>query len=99
MLPGGEKMNLRDFYFHFKPKNTIRLVINNNNKNLDFKELIFNFREHDIQVYNYLARIYGSCMFIDKIEISIYFELTTIEVSCNNIDYNHILSFLESNGC
>lgn len=88
-------LNLRDFNFNFKPKNTIRLIINN--KNLDFKELIF--REHDNQVYNYLARIYGSCMFIDKIEISMFNELTTIEVSCNNIDYNHILSFLEGMGC
>lgn len=92
-------MNLRDFNFNFKPKNTIRLIINNNNKNLDFKELIFNFREHDNHVYNYLARIYGSCMFIDKIEISMFNELTTIEVSCDNIDYNHILSFLEGMGC
>lgn len=90
-------MNLRDFNFNFKPKNTIRLIINNN-KNLD-KELIFNFRECDNQVYNYLAKIYGSCMFIDKIEISMFNELTTIEVSCNNIDYNHIISFLEHMGC
>ena len=98
-------MNLRDFNFNFKPKNTIRLIINNNNKNLDFKEIIFNFREHDNQgehdnqVYNYLAKIYGSCMFIDKIEISMFTELTTIEVSCNNIDYNHISSFLDYMGC
>ena len=91
-------MNLRDFNFNFKPKNTIRLIINNNNKNLD-KELIFNFREYDNQVYNYLAKIYGSCMFIDKIEISMFNELTTIEVSCNNIDYNHIISFLDHAGC
>lgn len=91
-------MNLRDFNFNFKPKNTIRLIINGE-KNLDFKELIFNFREHDNQVYNYLARIYGSCMCIDKIEISMFNELTTIEVSCNNIDYNHILSFLDGMGC
>lgn len=90
-------MNLRDFNFNFKPKNTIRLIINNN-KNLD-KELIFNFREYDNQVYNYLAKIYGSCMFIDKIEISMFNELTTIEVSCNNIDYNHIISFLDHMGC
>ena len=90
-------MNLRDFNFNFKPKNTIRLIINRE-KNLDFKELIFNFREHENEVYNYLARIYGSCMFIDKIEI-FFFELTTIEVSCNNIDYDHILSFLEHMGC
>lgn len=90
-------MNLRDFNFNFKPKNTIRLIINN--KNLDFKELIFNFREHDNNMYNYLARIYGSCMFIDKIEISMFSELTTIEVSCDNIDYNHILSYLEGMGC
>lgn len=91
-------MNLRDFNFNFKPKNTIRLIINGK-KFLDFKELIFNFREHENEVYNYLARIYGSCMFIDKIEISMFNELTTIEVSCNNIDYNHILSFLEGRGC
>lgn len=91
-------MNLRDFNFNFKPKNTIRLIINYK-KNLDFKELIFNFREHENEVYNYLAKIYGSCMFIDKIEISMFNELTTIEVSCNNIDYNHILSFLEGMGC
>lgn len=91
-------MNLRDFNFNFKPKNTIRLIISSK-KNLDFKELIFNFREHENEVYNYLARIYGSCMFIDKIEISMFNELTTIEVSCNNIDYNHILSFLEGRGC
>lgn len=91
-------MNLRDFNFNFKPKNTIRLIINCE-KNLDFKELIFNFREHENEVYNYLARIYGSCMFIDKIEISMFNELTTIEVSCNNIDYNHILSFLAGMGC
>lgn len=90
-------MNLRDFNFNFKPKNTIRLIINRE-KNLDFKELIFNFREHENEVYNYLARIYGSGMFIDKIEI-FFFELTTIEVSCNNIDYDHILSFLEHMGC
>lgn len=90
-------MNLRDFNFNFKPKNTIRLIINRE-KNLDFKELIFNFREHENEVYNYLARIYGSCMFIDKIEI-FFFELTTIEVSCNNIDYDHILSFLDHMGC
>lgn len=91
-------MNLRDFNFNFKPKNTIRLIINCK-KNLDFKELIFKFREHDNQVYNYLARIYGSFMFIDKIEISMFSELTTIEVSCDNIDYNHILSYLEGMGC
>lgn len=91
-------MNLRDFNFNFKPKNTIRLIINNNNKNLD-KELIFNFREYDNQVYNYLTKIYGSSMFIDKIEISMFNELTTIEVSCNNIDYNHIISFLDCMGC
>lgn len=90
-------MNLRDFYFNFKPKNTIRLIINRE-KNLDFKELIFNFRKHENEVYNYLARIYGSCMFIVKIEI-FFFELTTIEVSCNNIDYDHILSFLEHMRC
>lgn len=90
-------MNLRDFNFNFKPKNTIRLIINRE-KNLDFKELIFNFREHENEIYNYLARIYGSCMFIDKIEI-FFFELTTIEVSCNNIDYDHILSFLDHMGC
>ena len=90
-------MNLRDFNFNFKPKNTIRLIINRE-KNLDFKELIFNFREHENEVYNYLARIYGSCMFIDKIDI-FFFELTTIEVSCNNIDYDHILSFLAHMGC
>lgn len=88
-------MNLRDFNFNFKPKNTIRLIINNN---LD-KELIFNFREYDGQLYNYLAKIYGSCMFIDNIDISMFNELTTIEVSCNNIDYNHIISFLDHMGC
>lgn len=90
-------MNLRDFNFNFKPKNTIRLIINRE-KNLDFKEVIFNFREHENEVYNYLARIYGSCMFIDKIEIFLS-ELTSIEVSCNNIDYDHILSFLDHMGC
>lgn len=90
-------MNLRDFNFNFKPKNTIRLIINRE-KNLDFKELIFNFREHENEVYNYLASIYGSCMFIDKIDI-FFFALTTIEVSCNNIDYDRILSFLDHMGC
>lgn len=86
-------MNLRAFSCNFKPKNTIRLIIQNQDL---VKEIIFDFRVHDNQLYKYLTIIYGSCMVIDKIEISNFSELTTIEVSCNNIDYNHILSFLES---
>lgn len=91
-------MNLRDFNFNFKPKNRIRLIINNK-KNLDFKVLKFDFREYENELYNLLVRIYGSCMFIDKIEISIFSSVTTISVNCYNIDYNNILSFVYGKGC
>lgn len=90
-------MTLKDFNFNFKPKHTIRLIINN--KNLDFKVLNFNFYDFHNELYTLLVRVYGSCMDIARIEIPNYSSVTTISVNCSNTVYDDILSFLYRKGC
>lgn len=90
-------MNLKNFLINFKPKFTIRLIIQNDN--LDFKVLNFNFYSRKNELYNLLVRIYGSCMDIARIEIPNYSTVTTISVNCSNAVYEDILDFLYRKGC
>lgn len=91
-------MTLKDFNFNFKPKFTIRLIIQNND--LDFKVLNFNFYRCKNELYTLLVRIYGSCMYVGRIEIPNYSTVTTISVNCcSNAVYEDILDFLYRKGC
>lgn len=90
-------MNLKDFAFNYKPKFTIRLIIQNDD--LDFKVLSFNFYSRKNELYTLLVRIYGSCMDIARIEIPNYSSVTTISVNCSNAVYEDILDFLYRKGC
>lgn len=90
-------MNLKDFSINFKPKFTIRLIIQNDD--LDFKVLNFNFYSRKNELYTILVRIYGSCMDIARIEIPNYSTVTTISVNCSNSVYEDILDFLYRKGC
>lgn len=90
-------MNLKDFLFNFKPKFTIRLIIQN--EDLDFKVLNFNFYRSKNELYTLLVRIYGSCMDVARIKIPNYSSVTTISVNCSNAVYEDILDFLYRKGC
>lgn len=90
-------MNLKAFAINFKPKFTIRLIIQNDD--LDFKVLNFNFYRRQNELYTLLVRIYGSCMNIARIEIPNYSSVTTISVNCSNAVYEDILDFLYRKGC
>ena len=90
-------MTFKDFNFNFKPKNRIRLKINN--QNLDFKVLKFDFREYENELYTFLVSVYGSCMDVARIEIPNYSGVTTISVNCSNAVYEDILAFLYRKGC
>lgn len=90
-------MNLKDLHFNFKPKFTIRLIIQNND--LEFKVLNFNFYRYKNDLYTLLVRIYGSCMDVARIEIPNYSTVTTISVNCSNAVYEDILDFLYRKGC
>lgn len=90
-------MTLKDFNFNFKPKFTIRLIINNDD--LDFKVLNFNFYNHRNELYTLLVRVYGSCMDVARIEIPNYSTVTTISVNCSNAVYEDILDFFYRRGC
>lgn len=90
-------MNLKDFNFNYKPKFTIRLIIQNDD--LDFKVLNFNFYRRQNELYTLLVRIYGSYMNIARIEIPNYSSVTTISVNCSNAVYEDILDFLYRKGC
>lgn len=90
-------MTLKDFNFNFKPKFTIRLIIQNTA--LDFKVLNFNFYSTKNELYTLLVRVYGSCMCVDRIEIPNYSTVTTISVNCSNAAYEDILDFLYRKGC
>lgn len=90
-------MNLKSFNFNYKPKFTIRLIIQNDD--LDFKVLNFNFYSRKNELYSLLVRIYGSFMDITRIEIPNYSSVTTISVNCSNAVYEDILDFLYRKGC
>lgn len=90
-------MNLKTFNFNFKPKFTIRLIIQNDD--LDFKVLNFNFYSRKNELYSLLVRIYGSFMDITRIEIPNYSSVTTISINCSNAVYEDILDFLYRKGC
>lgn len=90
-------MTLKEFQFNFKPKFTIRLIIEN--ESLEFKVLNFNFYNNKGELYTLLGRIYGSCMVITRIEIPNYSSVTTISVNCSNAVYEDILDFLYRKGC
>lgn len=90
-------MTLKDFNFNFKPKFTIRLIIQN--QALDFKVLNFNFYSCKNELYTLLVRVYGSCVDVARIEIPNYSTVTTISVNCSNTVYEDILSFLYRKGC
>lgn len=90
-------MNLKDFNFNFKPKFTIRLIIQNDD--IEFKVLNFNFYRRKNELYTLLVRIYGSCMDVARIEIPNYSSVTTISVNCSNTVYEDILDFLYRKGC
>lgn len=90
-------MTLKDFNFNFKPKFTIRLIIQNSV--LDFKVLNFNFYSTKNELYTLLVRVYGSCMNVARIEIPNYSTVTTILVNCSNAVYEDILDFLYRKGC
>lgn len=90
-------MRLKDFNFNFKPKFTIRLIIQNDD--LDFKVLNFNFYRRKNELYTLLVRIYGSCMDVTRMEIPNYSSVTTISVNCSNAVYEDILDFLYRKGC
>lgn len=90
-------MNLKTFNFNFKPKFTIRLILQN--EYLDFKVLNFNFYNYNNELYTLLVRIYGSCMDVARIEIPNYSNVTTISVNCSNAVYEDILAFLYRRGC
>ena len=90
-------MNLKTFCFNFKPKFTIRLILQN--ESLDFKVLNFNFYSCKNELYTLLVRVYGSCMDVARIEIPNYSNVTTISVNCSNAVYEDILDFLYRKGC
>lgn len=90
-------MNLKDYFFNFKPKFTIRLIINN--EYLEFKVLNFNFYNQKNELYNLLVRIFGIHMDVVRIEIPNYSSVTTISVNCSNAVYEDILDFLHRRGC
>lgn len=90
-------MTLKDFNFNFKPKFTIRLIINNDD--LDFKVLNFNFYNQKNELYTLLVRIFGLHMEIDKIEIHMHSSVSTISVNCSNAVYEDILGFIYKRGC
>lgn len=90
-------MTLKSLFFNFKPKFTIRLIIQN--EDLDFKVLNFNFYRSKNELYTLLVRIYGSCMDVARIEIPNYSSVTTISVNCSNAVYEDILDFLYRKGC
>lgn len=90
-------MTLKDFSFNFKPKFTIRLIIQN--ADLDFKVLNFNFYNCKNELYTLLVRVYGSCLDVTRIEIPNYSSVTTISVNCSNAVYEDILDFLYRRGC
>ena len=90
-------MNLKTFNFNFKPKFTIRLIIQNDD--LDFKVLNFNLYSRKNELYSLLVRIYGSFMDITRIEIPNYSSVTTISINCSNAVYEDILDFLYRKGC
>lgn len=90
-------MTLKDFNFNFKPKFTIRLIIQN--EDLEFKVLNFNFYKSKNELYTLLVRVYGSCMVVGRIEIPNYSTVTTISVNCSNAVYEDILAFLYRKGC
>lgn len=89
-------MTLKDFNFNFKPKFTIRLIIQN--EDLDFKVLNFNFYTCKNELYTLLVRIYGSCMNVARIEIPNYSSVTSISVNCSNAVYEDIIAFIYRNG-
>lgn len=89
-------MTLKDFNFNFKPKFTIRLIIQN--EHLDFKVLNFNFYNAKNELYTLLVRIYGSCMDVTRIEIPNYSSVTSIVVNCSNAVYESTLDFLYRKG-
>lgn len=90
-------MTLKDFSMNFKSKFTIRLIIQN--EYIDFKVLNFNFYKRKNELYTLLVRVYGSCMYIARIEIPNYSTITTISVNCSNAVYEDILDFLYRKGC
>lgn len=90
-------MTLKDFNFNFKPKFTIRLIIQN--EFIDFKVLNFNFYRRKNELYTLLVRVYGSCMDVARIEIPNYSSVTSISVNCSNAVYEDILAFLYRKGC
>lgn len=90
-------MTLKDFNFNFKPKFTIRLIIQN--AALDFKVLNFNFYSSKNKLYTLLVRVYGSGMDVVRIEIPNDSNVTTISVKCSNAVYEDILDFLYRKGC
>ena len=90
-------MNFKDFNFNFKPKFTIRLIIQN--ADLDFKVLNFNFYSCKNELYTLLVRMFGLHMEIDKIEIHMHSSVSTISVNCSNAVYEDILDFLYRKGC
>lgn len=90
-------MNLKNFTQNFKPKFTIRLIIQNDV--LDFKVLNFNFYKRKNELYTLLVRVYGSCMDVARIEIPNYSTVTSISVNCSNAVYEDILAFLYRMGC
>ena len=90
-------MKLRDFHLNFKPKFTIRLIIQN--EVIDFKVLNFNFYNRKNELYNLLVRVYGSCMDVARIEIPNYSSVTSISVNCSNAVYEDIVTFLYRKGC
>ena len=90
-------MTLKDFNFNFKPKFTIRLIIQNTA--LDFKVLNFHFYSCKNELYTLLVRIYGSYMDVTRIEIPNYSSISSISVNCSNAVYEDILDFLYRKGC
>ena len=90
-------MTVRDFDFNFKPKFTIRLIIQN--QVMEFKVLNFNFYNRKNELYTLLVRVYGSCMDVTRIEIPNYSSVTSISVNCSNAVYEDILAFLYRKGC
>lgn len=90
-------MTLKDFNFNFNPKYVIRLLITN--KDLEFKVLNFNFYNQRNELYSLLVRIFGAHIFVEKIEIHSYSNVSTIMVNCSNTVYEDILDFLYRKGC
>ena len=92
-------MTLKIFDVNFNPKFTIRVIIQNEELELEFKVLNFNFYSSKSELYTLLVRIYGSCLNITRIEIPNYSSVTTISVNCSNAVYEDILDFLYRKGC